>query len=573
MAPKWIPDFDYAIDLMEKEHGRWNAEIRVAEALNDQLSQKVWVLPNLRYTVEKKNRATLSLEMDFLIAWKGKGFLILEVKGGDVRFDPKTKRWGTSRSASGESYRSPVKQVLGSRFDFCKMLERFLPQEVNASSIVETAIVLADIESLKDKDGNIIRYIDDYPVSKVLFRPDLNNLGAEVEKFLTPSSELAQQLDPRIMARVVGHFRPTACGNIKPEHILSETECAIDQVTDEQLDHIKMLGRNEFVLLSGPAGTGKTIMGLSLVDAWKKSGRDAFYVTKNRYLVEGLQNDPRFQDVKKRILTLLEFVQLMAGQKSIPDDTNSMSTALMGIEKESRHFSVVLDEAQDLERELYEHLVGLAPFERLWVLIDPYQVLKKKIPTEEYRIECMKNAVRCEVEKNCRNVRKIAESVKDLVTLPSDYIWEKMVHGKKAPDIKKAQSETEHDEKLSETFSRYYSRGYPEPKIVLISCLSGGRDAVQKKYCTEESSFTMGGRAFKYGVNYDSAPRVIWVNDFRGLEADIVIVSDITGEESSFRAHYMSATRAKIELTVIHIDPPATSEQPPDLAPGIEFDL
>jgi|GEM_PF-4693696 len=571
MAPKWIPHFDFAIDEMAREHGRWNAEIRVAEALNEQLSKNVWVLPNLRYTVPKEDRASVSLEIDFLIVWKGKGFLILEVKGGEVLFDPNTKTWGTSKLACAESYRSPVKQVQNSRNDLCRMLKRFFPNGTNSRNYVETALVFPGIESLAG-DKHHIERIDDYPVAKIIFRQDLQNIGAVLEKFLSGTSKLTQNLDPKIMGQIVSYFRPAAYGAINPKHILSKTKDAIDQVTDEQLDRIRAFNDNEFVLLSGPAGTGKTIMGLSMVDAWKKSGRDAYYVTKNPYLVEGLKNDVRFQDVKERILTLHEFVEVTT-EKCLPDDRNSLLTALLGLENESRQFSVVLDEAQDITSDLYEHLVGLAPFERLWVLLDPHQVLTEKKPLDKYRIECMEHAARCEVGKNCRNVRKIAESVKALVNLPADYVWKNMARGQKAPVYIKVYSETEHDLALSEVLAEYSAKDYKESKITLISCLPGGREAVQQKYCSEDCEFTLGEEAFTYNAISESAPQVAWVNDFKGLESEIVIVADVRGTDSSFRASYMAATRAKIELTIITLATQSPKSIQSHLGSEIDFEI
>jgi hypothetical protein len=569
MPPKWLPLYDFAVQSIKEEHGRHNAEIRVAKELNEQLPEEVTILPNVRYQVIQNDRATTSLEIDFLVVWKGRGFLILEVKGGLIRYNERTGEWGNERNG-WISQRSPVKQVEGAKNDFCEELRRKFQLPVNPRNLVDTLIILADIDSVVDSDGKPVELVDGYRVSKIVCKNTLPQLGAKIEAILQPVRQTANSVDPKLFKKVVHHFRPGVYGNINPTHILASTEKSIMQATDIQLDLMKSVCDNDFALVMGPAGTGKTVIGLSILDGWLKSGRDAYYVTENHYLVQGLRATPSFLHLKDRILSLHQFTEIVCGEP-VENSTVGMISALMDLKDIPIPCAIVLDEAQGMEWNMYECILELMPFECLWVLLDPHQLQEGRGNGDVYRIGCLKNAARISPRHNCRNTKQIASVVKDWVNLPNEYVWDELPLGSVKPQIYNTKSELDHDQKLKDVISGHLSKGFLVKSIVVVSCLSGGRESVRSKYCnSKDSPLALWNPV--YGNMGNNQLSVSSVDDFRGLESEIVVVTDVS-EDNTFRANYMAATRAKVVLSIIHQTPNTVDSEDGRLGNDLNIEL
>ena len=58
---------------------------------------------------------------------------------------------------------------------------------------------------------------------------------------------------------------------------------------------------------------------------------------------------------------------------------------------------------------------------------------------------------------------------------------------------------------------------------------------------------------FSYGGEDSSKVAIYYCLDFRGQESPYVIVTDIQGNNSAFRANYLSGSRAKFRLVLIHV--------------------
>jgi hypothetical protein len=571
MAPKWIPRFDVAIERMREELGSRQAEIRVAEALNEQLPKEVWVLPNLRFIKDKPDRASKSLEIDFLIVWQGRGFIVIEVKGGAVRFNADTQSWGVSRGGRCHEYeRSPCRQIEGARTDFCDLILRnVLPLGMNVRDCVESLLVFPDIDvaALRTDSGAAAANVDDWPTRKIVGRRDMNQLGRKIADLLG--------LTPRAFADVVARLRSSVMAEPSPTHILAQADSALSKATEMQLERIRTFKDNAYVLLSGPAGTGKTIIGLSLVQAWAASGREAFFISANAHLIDGLLHDKRFAAVTSRVLTIAQFVAHHTGGSATMNDEQQLE-ALVGEDRDPRtgalDYCVVIDEAQDLNFALYEALVSMISYERLWVLLDDRQMLEMRHERCLFEIECMKGAAFCVLESNCRNTKRIAEYVRRLVDIPREYVSPYLPEGEEEPRCIQVADDTSHDTQLGSLIKQYMSRGYPIDSMVVISCLADGPTAIRAKYC-DARCVEKFGVAFEYGVIPSQKLRVVSCLDFRGLEAEVVIVCDVHGDEWSFRANYIAATRAKLLLTSIWVKPHGDGKECQPFAPKCDFDM
>jgi len=578
MAPTWRPEFDRVIkDLNQRKGG--SAERRVAEALNKIVSEDVWILHSLRYSRQRELGAAVNLEIDFLVVWKNRGFLILEVKGGGIDYNAVENRWWCSPHGNfrREYKRSPVKQVEGQKNDLCEILSNILPKELNPRTMVERVLVFPDVSlaDFRDQRGQRVERIDDFELDAVVDRERMNTLAEFVEKKLAPCQRYAEE------KRIRGvHFdvainllRPQqVTANVPPRHILEDSELQIEVATAEQREHLMHVIDASRLLMEGPAGTAKTVLGLSAVMTWLERGESAYYITASRFLVDGLHRDNRYAKVKDRVLTIHDFIE-MAYEQHIGESDEQMLAALTGWECPYKGFSLVIDEAQDLDDDLYEGLVSLLPCKQLWVLRDQYQSLDWGCDARNFKVGLMEHATAYSLTKNCRNVRPISEYIASFVKLPDDYVRHiATLHDGEAIEKPVVDSRQEQDDKVLDILKRGERDKWKKDDIVVISCASGGAAAVREKYCSAKGIERFGG-IFSYGIESVGKIRVFHALDFRGLESPFIVVTDIEGQESVFRANYLAGSRAKCRLVVIRVnDNTVRNAIGSDIPQGLSFD-
>ncbi len=558
MPPIWIPSFEKTLDNLSALPNH-SAERRVAEALNRIKSPDVWVLHSVRYSIPRETAAAANLEIDFLVVWKHRGFLILEVKGGRIDFDAIAAKWWLTphNQPRRQCSRSPVKQVEGQKNDLCEEIKRrFLSQGVNARNLVERVLVFPDVSlsDFKDAHGQKPGRLDDFEVDFVADREQMGTLAGFVEQKLEPCAHYVRQknVSGKIFEDTVNFLRSSVRGEERPQHILERAESGIAAATDEQKEHLSHVMGARWLMMEGPAGTAKTVLGLSAVFNWADAGEAAYYITANKYLVDGLRKDSRYSQVRDRILSVREFLE-MALDQEVEDTDEALVGVLTKFEFTQKGYCIVIDEVQDLHEELYESLVSLLPCERLWVLRDNRQSLERKNDSRRYNLGLLSHATPYSLTRNCRNTRQIAEHIKKNVSLPDAYVNDLLASGDREPEEVLVASLVEQDQKLVQVIRRSEKEGFTRETIVVLSCLADGGDAVHSKYCSAKGANSFNAM-FSYGGIDKRKIAIFHALDFRGLESPFVIVTDIQNQESIFRANYLAGSRAKVRLVLIRVE-------------------
>lgn len=573
MPPTWIPSYEVTMERLSASK-KFDAEKRVAEALNKITSSDVTILHSVEYSVHKKVGAAVNLEKDFLVVWKHRGFLILEVKGGPAEYDAiENKWWITRKNHPRKEYsRSPVAQVNGQKTDLCnETLSRLLSSKLNPRSIVERVLVFPDVSrsDFKDQHGHRAKIIDGFEIEDIADSDSMQLLADFVEKKLenTERYVLKHDIHGKLFEDTINYLRPSVRAEVSPQHILEHTASQIEEATNEQKEHLKHVMGARWLLMDGPAGSAKTVLGLSAVLSWGQSGANAYYITENKYLVAGLRGDLRYSQVKDQILSIHDFLEQLLGVK-IEDSDDALYNALMEWEIPDKGICLVIDEVQDLSEKLYEALVKLLPCERLWVLRDNRQSLEWENDGRCYNLGPLSDATPYSLTKNCRNVRQIAEHIVRYVGLPNDYINDFLPLGDRLPDVIMVSSLDEQNQELLKALKQALKDGYAQENIVVISCHSGGSSAVREKYCSFSGRNTWREK-FSYGGKDSSKVAIYYSLDFRGLESPFVIVTDIQDQESIFRANYLAGSRAKFRLVLIRVKDQISRE--PDIPEELTF--
>jgi Uncharacterized conserved protein (DUF2075)/Nuclease-related domain len=539
--PNWIPNYDVALAQMN------SGERKVARQLQELLPPEVYIIANYRWQVIKNDKAPVDLETDFVIVWPLRGVVILEVKGGLVDWDPRVGTW------LGLVSRSPTEQARGSRHGLVDKLARITyPHEDGKvwRDRVQAFPLFPDVD--RDKFPSSM---DGFERDCILGLKELRNISnvlqertkSTVGRCANLTGERCHRLVQKLCPEV--HLKPTA------SHIIEDESKMIEWATERQLRLVENLRDVPCVFVSGSAGTGKTIMGLTALKTWAASGHNAFFVTVNPHLAQFLRD--QHSEQASLIYSLAGFLrdivkcETPVGDPLAEDDLlDILSQPEIGSQLDG--MSLVLDEAQDLSRDALGGLLTLCKYRNLWVLYDDQQVLEKGDRIEEFeaRVRSMTGREQFPVRLNynLRNTQRIGEYVSEWVQ--TDYAPSDDLPVGEPPSINYVVDDCAHDQALKDLLGELFNeQKYRAADVVLVSCLSSSE--AQRKYTSSEG-YTQFGRKMRYlgGEASPGVVRVASVLDFKGQEASVVVLAD-TRNATALNAFYIGGSRAKLRLYVI----------------------
>jgi nuclease-like protein/AAA domain-containing protein len=336
------------------------AERSVWRALRDRLPAGWYAWHSLRL---RDRRASFG-EGDFVLAHPERGILLLEVKGGAI-----AQRDGTWFQNGRPLAKAPLDQAHGFR---ALLLGRLRAAGVDTPSIGQAPCFPDtdfDAQPTEDDLAGIV-------------------MGAHHLRWL------AEAL-PAIAARAIPPPRPTSRGDwIEALHRMwgetwvpslslgtrareqAERRLALDEAQLEVLDGLL---ENDRVLVQGGAGSGKTLLAAEAARRLAASGGKVLLLCFTAPLRKWLA--ARLEGTGVEVQTVSGFAKRIADETGPAEDLQQLSNAeawgqvFERAAKESTPAfdAVVVDEAQDLQREAWHLVEVLAKERRLWALFDPGQ--------------------------------------------------------------------------------------------------------------------------------------------------------------------------------------------------------
>jgi len=192
-------------------------------------------------------------EADFLIAHPDRGILVVEVKGGQISYDPRTDSWFSNDARLDQS---PFAQVQRTRYRLRDVLK--------ASGAGGIEFPLGEAVAFPDADVAP----GDLPVGEVRERVidagDLEDVEpAVLRTFETFGLHDKGQVFGR---RGVNALTATVAGSVEIKRSLggqiAETEAELIRLTENQYEILDALDGNQRLLVIGGAGTGKTVLAI-----------------------------------------------------------------------------------------------------------------------------------------------------------------------------------------------------------------------------------------------------------------------------------------------------------------------
>ena len=540
----------------------------VARALIEQLPNQVtvyhsypWLRPDRN---DRTNKVTLRQgEADFLVLWPEFGLLVLEVKGGEIVYEPESRRWARRLpNADERDIKDPFEQASRSMH----VLVDAISERVYGGRVPDFAygyaVVFPDC-----------RYGGNPPPGAqpaiILSSDDMTRMADRISRALRqwsrkdPPVEISKERLREVKQAILPRF------NLFPVlgRTIEEQEEKLVRLTDDQIRLLDFLGENRRVAIEGVAGSGKTLLAKAQVQRFADRGMKTLFLCYNKTLAEWLREV--LPEEHRALVHVTHFHKLCsdicrkAGMEFRPPEGDAggfwrheapelLWEALETLPEE-RYDAVVVDEGQDFHPDWWDPIQTI---ERdgeegyLYVFYDPAQNLYNEsgvsIPSlgKPYRLPT-----------NCRNTRSIAETCAGIIGRPI----ETRPGAPKGLDteIFEANDASITIQRLNARVKEWVKKqGVKPSQIAILSPFKRRNSSLATREHLSGISITedLDGWRADRGVLFST------IRSFKGLEADIVVMIDVIEPDSMptfLRSDlYVGCSRAKHVLEIVASVPP-----------------
>lgn len=546
-----------AIDDISVKSERDTARCLVDQLPNDCIIYHSY--PWLNSSRNDRGNTTLKEgETDFVIILPSHGVLVLEVKGGVISYDDTSRNWSrVLDSGHLKPIQDPFEQARRNMHYLEKVIKlRGYQTSDKLPFTYGYAVVFPDCDyqgrvpvgaepaiifSASDLDflsRRIITALSQWSRSdrpNLIEKDDLN----KITKAISPKFDLLPVL-----------FRK-----------IEEQEEKLFRLTQEQLSLLAFLGERSRACIEGVAGSGKTMLAQAKAQEFADKGKSVLFVCYNKTLANWINST--LADEYKSKITVKHFHGLCAewakkaGMNWSP--TNGSQTnefwrdaagdiLLDAIDYIPQRFdAVIVDEGQDFYPNWWMPLEMINREEEsgpMYVFFDPKQNLyidqKGSLPALGEPLM---------LPTNCRNTQSIAQKCSDILDV-SIATKEGAPVGDKPLNIS-FDNETEIKNFIKKTTSNWLKGKLTYSQIAILSPNKKSKSAVRDLLTIDNSVFTEDVESWKSskGILYST------IKNFKGLEADAVILVDIPLDEKNqyFKTadYYVACSRAKHLLIIV----------------------
>lgn len=261
---------------------RSGAERKLYSAFEDQLPNDFVVFHSVCWQLRDTTTGVRDGEADFVIAHPGHGILILEVKGGRIRYDGLAAQWYSNQYP----IKDPFEQGRKNKYSLLEKLKE-LPYWRDRWVTVGYAVAFPDVAV-----AGALRL--DAPRELVLDASDLRDLSTWVSTaldFLQGRRPDDRPLGEVGIQELIDLLSPS--WNLRlplSAEILEETH-ELAELTQEQFIMLDFLGRRRRAAISGCAGSGKTTLAVEKGKRLAAQGFRVLLTCFNVNLAEFLASD------------------------------------------------------------------------------------------------------------------------------------------------------------------------------------------------------------------------------------------------------------------------------------------
>lgn len=498
-------------------------------------------------------------ETDFVIILPSHGVLILEVKGGEILYNEYNRDWSRVLSNGHlKSIQDPFEQARRNTHYLEKTIKRLGYNGSNSLPFTYGyAVVFPDCEyhgpTPVGGEPAIIFSANDLPYMDRRITSALNQwsrrdrprpLSSDDVKNITKAISPSFNLLPVLFRKI------------------EEQEEKLFRLTKDQRNLLTFLGQKQRACIEGVAGSGKTMLAQAQAEKFADQGKSTLLVCYNKTLAKWISDS--ISDEYKSKITVKHFHGLCAewvlkaGKKFSPPSHNAdlfwrdeAADKLMdAIDLVPERFdAVIVDEGQDFHPNWWmplELINSLGDKGAMYVFYDPRQNLYLD---QDGSIPALGDPFN--LPTNCRNTRSIADKCSQILNV--NIITRDDAPQGATPVVHTLELDYDIKKRVENYIKDWVKQGKLKPSQVAVlapnkKARSSIKDlrAVSGIKITEDVDDWREGK----GVLFST------VKNFKGLEADAVIIIDVPVKEVStffkLSDYYVACSRAKHLLVVIH---------------------
>lgn len=520
------------------------AEREVFEALQRALPDTYDVLHHVSWVQRRRGAGAGDGEADFVIVHPERGVLVLEVKGGRVRYDATEGRW-FSRPTDGDrdfDIRDPFQQATDGKHDLRRWLQG-VPGWRREWGPFGHAVAFPDGllrgTPLPQTDPRIVIDAGDLTTE--------DRLRAKIEAAYEFWSD-GRHLDAMGARRVVEALAHDLEIRQPLGLAVDEADRDILRLSDQQFGVLRTLAGARRVAISGPAGSGKTLLAAEKAKRLAADGFETLLTCFNRPLADYLRGSLAGID-RLDVLSFHQLCRRLAGEAGLPlpaaspwtqREWDQVASLLEPAELRlgPRYDALVVDEGQDFDDEWWLPLQMLLrdPDQGiLYVFLDSNQAIYQRpggLP---------EGLVPVPLWENWRNTREIFETVMRFYR--GDPIE---CRGPEGPPVEWRQvAARDRRRDLGAALHRLVREaGIAAREIVVLTPLALDRSAVAGR---------CGAFFLTPTPRAQDDVQVSTIHRFKGLDAKAVVICEVASrDDASFlQLMYVACSRARSMLVVL----------------------
>jgi hypothetical protein len=256
------------------------AEKLLYTAFQEKLSDNFTVFHQVRWQVRDLRSGAKDGEADFVIACPNLGILVLEVKGGKIRYNGAADKW----YSNDNSIKDPFKQACDSKYNLLSRLKE-LHYWKNLWIPMDYAVAFPDVE--------VHGWLPLHAPDKIILDgTQLSDLSGWVQSALNywhgqnPPKRNLDNKGVKELIKILG-------SSITPRSVLvsqiGAEERRIAELTEQQIGILDFLASHRRVAISGCAGSGKTLIALEKALRLHEQGFSVLLTCYNRGLAQFLR--------------------------------------------------------------------------------------------------------------------------------------------------------------------------------------------------------------------------------------------------------------------------------------------
>lgn len=481
-------------------------------------------------------------EADFLVGHPSLGALLIEVKGGLVKYEEAKDSW-TSRDRNGAVWeiKNPFRQARAACNSLIEVLTKTRRLPSNWGPFGWTVWF---------PDGEPAESLLELPDDVILTNKDLSSrvIANRIEHILRHYQRPGKRADTAGLTLIVNTVRHDFQIVAPFKVVIGGVERSIIELSQQQHRVLDGMRRNRRVAVEGCAGSGKTLLAVEQAKRLASQGLSTLLTCFNASLADYLQGSVgAIENLKIRTFFGIAKDVMDKARTPWPRDADAAffkrvpDLVVTAIQKHNPSFdAIVVDEGQDFDQNWWYPLIFMLadPNNGIFYLFsDNNQSLYDRpqgLPETFFEFT---------LDENWRNTKQICEFVRQYYSGP-----EMKAIGPEGPavEITRVASSKQVRDEVRKALDRICNRGEVDPVDVVV--LTPWAD---------KNSYLLGRLGTFNVTTQPSGPkdiRLATIRKFKGLDHPVVIVAGIQESDKRVRElFYVAATRARALLVCISV--------------------